>query len=127
MAFRALAFKMLSRMGCVVEEKLREPHSRFPVKLFLLLSDDSFAEEFAGAKACELDSFSRQFILMFADAGLSSPDALAVLRATALVWKFDISGIEARHAAIHRLLSASGRQTNVMSSRTSSSVRLVPN
>ena len=121
-AFRALAFKMLSRMGCVVEENLREPHSRFPVKLFLLLSDDSFAEEFVGAKACELDSFSRQFIQMFAEAGLSSPDALAVLRATALVWKFDISGIEARHAAIRRLLAASGHQTNVMSSKTLSSM-----
>ncbi len=41
--FRALAFKILSRMGCAIEENLREPHSRFPVKLFLLLSDDSFA------------------------------------------------------------------------------------
>jgi len=121
-AFRALAFKILSRMGCAVEENLREPHSRFPVKLFLLLSDDSFAEEFVGAKACELDPFSQHFIRVFAGEGLSSPDALAVLRATALVWKLDISGVEARHAAIRRLLDASGQQTHKMASRTVSAM-----
>ena len=60
-AFRALAFKILSRMGCAVHQMRRVPHMQFPVEAFFLLSDDTFAEVFAEAKDCELDSFSKAF------------------------------------------------------------------
>ena len=103
-AFKCLAFRMLSRMGSCVQYMLKLPHSRFPFKLFLLLEDPSLSEVFACAKPCELDDFSKGFLETFREKGLSHPDALMALQCLALLMKVDISGIEARHASIRRLL-----------------------
>jgi hypothetical protein len=120
-SFRGLAFRLLSRMGCAVQELLRGPHCRFPFKLFLLLEDESLADVVECASECELDTFSKVFIETFREQGLCHPDALMVLRTIALGWKMDISQIEARHASLRRLLK-SAHQTKVMSASTLSAM-----
>lgn len=121
--FRGFVFRVLSRMGCCAEQLLALPHTSFPVRLFLLLQDDSLAEDFAQARDCELDDFSRGFIEQFREVGLSHPDALMVLRSVAAVWRMDISNIEARHATLRRLLM-SAPQTKAMSAETLSALFL---
>ena len=107
LAFKSLAFRLLSRMGSCVQFMLKLPHSRFPFRLFLLLEDPSLSEVFACAKPCELDDFSKGFLETFREKGLFHPDALMALWCAALMMKVDISEIEARHASLRRLLRRS--------------------
>lgn len=103
--FQALAFRLLSRMGCAVHELLYRVHDRFPYRLFLLLEDATLAEVFAEAKECELDSFTSAFLRRFpGEDGLKTDEARACLQAIARNLKLDIGEIESKHASLRRLL-----------------------
>lgn len=104
--FKNLVCRLLSRMGCTVEQLLMSVNSQSPRKLFLLIEDSSLAELFATASECQMDAFTKAFVGSFKESGPSSPEALLVLRCIASVWKLDISEIEAKHASIRRLLKA---------------------
>ena len=101
---RALAFRLLSSLGCAIQELLVLPHSRYPLKLFLMLADPSIAEVVSSADECELDSFTEAFVERFAPVGLASPDSFASLRTLALILRADIADVESRLAAIRRWL-----------------------
>ena len=117
----ALAFRLVSRMGCAVQELLALPHSQYPYRLFLLLEDEDFAESILEADPCEFDAFSKSFVERFRAEGLTSPDALATLRCLATVLKTDIVDIEAKHASMRRYLKAAP-QAKVMSGKLLSGV-----
>lgn len=104
--FRALTFRILSRMGCSVQELLYKPHDSFPYRLFLLLEDPEVADVLQGAKPCELDSFSAGFLDRYRDKGLGSTEALATLEVVARNLKLDIADLEARHASLRRFLKS---------------------
>lgn len=93
-------------MGAAISDMLRAPHERCPVKLFLLLEDETIAELLSEEPECLFDDFSLRFITQHKHHGLGHPDAVATLRAIAQVHRYDISDIEARHASLRRLLKA---------------------
>ena len=102
--FQALAFRLLSRMGCAAQELLRRPHESFPIRLFLLLADPTLADLFANADACEMDEFTARFVDTFRLKGLDSHDALMTLKVIARDLKIDIAHVEPRHASLRRYL-----------------------
>jgi len=110
---RCLAYRMLSRTGCCVEELLRSEHRRFPVALFRLLAtpDRATAMELQAAPQCVRDPWGHEFLETYADPLCG--EALAVLVSVASLLKLDIAEIECRHAAIRRHLHTRV-QTHVM-------------
>ena len=122
--FARLTFRMLSRMGCCVEQLLALPHSQYPFRLFLLLEDPDLAEVFLAeleGGQCAFDEFSLAFCQLFQEAGLGCADALAILRALAALLKVEITDIESKHAALRRFLKAAP-QAATMSSKALSAV-----
>jgi hypothetical protein len=112
---RCLVFRMLSRIGCCVEEVLMKEHRGMPTRLFTLIVGDVTA---AAAEAlrrstleCLRDQWCRQLMHTYAD--MLSPEAQAVLILQASLHKFDIGQIEHRHSSIRRWLHARGLQTHV--------------
>ena len=109
---RCLCFRMLSRVGCAVEELLVAEHCKYPVALFRLLGDPTpdMASELQQMPPCVRDAFATRFFDMYGD-DLCGPEALAVLTTVAAELKMDIAEVERRHASIRRLLM-SRLQTN---------------
>jgi hypothetical protein len=110
---RCLAFRMLSRVGCSVEELLRAPHRRMPIALFRLLASPTqdVVDELKNTPACMRDDWSKRFLTEY-DNPLSE-EALASLTLIAMMAKMDIAQIECRHASIRRWLH-SRIQTHTM-------------
>ena len=113
---RCLVFRMLSRIGCCVEELLMKEHRGMPTRLFQLIDGDGATAEFATelratTPDCLRDAWCRQFMNSYAD--MLSPDAKAVLTLQGSLLKYDIAQIECRHAALRRWLMARGLQTHV--------------
>ena len=61
-AMNALAFKILSRQGCMVEAKLGLPHRMFPFKAFRLLKNPQMATDLSKCEACMLDPYSHDLL-----------------------------------------------------------------
>lgn len=111
--FRALTFKVLSRMGCCVHELLRHPHEQLPYQLFLLLWEPDLAESLLAKPACLWDAWSSK--MRSEHPSLIGEDFMAKLGLIALMhWK-DISRIEAKHASVRRLLFLASTHTHALS------------
>lgn len=108
--FRSLAFRMLSRAGCVVKQLLEFPHQSFPYRLFLLLSNPGKAQELADVPECLLDGWSLD--MKKRHPTFAEPEFLQKLAMVALLLWVDISQVEARHATIRRLLVGASLQTH---------------
>lgn len=109
-AFRALAFRMISKAGCVVRQLLDFPHKSFPVRLFTLLADPTEAAKLAAAPECMLDPWSLRMKKMHP--GFEGPELRHKLELIALLLPKDTSQIEARHATVRRLLKGASLQTH---------------
>lgn len=57
-AFRGLAFRLISRAGCSVHELLASPHQRLPFRMFRLLNEPDLAEELCQLPSCLWDEWS---------------------------------------------------------------------
>lgn len=101
---RHRVFKLLSRSGASVHELLRQPHSCYPFRTFLILEDETCADGVLSEPACVLDQFSLEWRERFCEQGLTSKPALMCLRMAALLLHTDISGSECLHASLRRLL-----------------------
>ena len=101
---RCLAFRLLSRTGCCIEELLREEHMRCPVVLFKLLDkpERAVADEIKAIPECVRDPWAHRFLSTYADP--IAPEPLAVLTTIASLVKADIAEVECRHASIRRHL-----------------------
>lgn len=100
--YRALVFKMLSRMGCCVQELHQHPHEQLPFQLFRLLREPELAGQLLQIPTCRWDAWS--MAMREKHPALADADFYAKLAAVALMaWK-DISRIEAKHASIRRIL-----------------------
>ena len=107
--FQCLLFRMLSRMMCAVHELLRQPHARYPFRLFLVLEDrdvgDVVAEDARG-RPCSFDSFAKGFVEQFGADNIGGDDASVCLEAIAAQLQTSIAHIESRRAALRRFLKA---------------------
>ena len=108
-AFSSLAFRLLSRAGCVIHDLLTHRHQKFPFKMFRLLGEPHLAEEFSQVPPCLMDEWSLD--MLASHPTLSGPDFQHKLLLVCLMgWK-DISPVEARHATVRRLLNMASLQT----------------
>lgn len=108
--FRALAFKVLSRMGSCVHELLLQPHTRLPLAMFRLLSDPNYADTLLALPDCQWDEWSRKLRAMHPS--LRGEEFYAKLAFVAMAaWK-DIAGVEARHASVRRYQTVASTQTH---------------
>ncbi|CAK0879157.1 unnamed protein product [Prorocentrum cordatum] len=107
----ALAFKMLSRAGCLVAELVRELQ-KYPYRLFLVLHHPHMAATIESESERVLGKFTKQFLQDNPD--LSADDARMRLLSIAAMAKLDISHIEALHASIRRLVVAASHQTHTI-------------
>eukprot|EP00971_Amphidinium_carterae_P231626 4596777-Amphidinium_carterae.1 len=104
--FQSLAFRLLSKMGCLATATVVQEAKRFPTKLFgLLRKDEELATEVLTMSACMLDPFTVKFKSLFEDRGLLHQDALACLELMALVSSPDTTDVEWFHGRVHRLLT----------------------
>ena len=122
-ATQTLTFTLLSRAGCAIEEYLVRPHSRFPLRLFLLLEEPDAVDIIADAPPCLQDAFTKEFLASFGERGVGCADALACLEAVARVWRLDIADVECRHAALRRMFY-NNPQTHLLESKTLSAMWL---
>lgn len=111
--FRALSFACLSRLVCATHQLLVVPHQSFPIKMFVLLKRPELAPDLASVPECLLDPWSLDMRRRHPD--LSDSTFMHKLLLIALLQKVDISAIEARHASVRRLLTASSVQTHKLS------------
>lgn len=109
----ALAFRMVSRMGCCVHQLVAVPHTQMPTKMFRVLADPASASEVAATPTCMQDAWSANFL---AEHGkdLLSAKSLAILTTLAYPTAKDISQLESKHASIRRWLLLRSHQTHTM-------------
>ena len=110
--FRALAFRLMSRAGCVVEQLLCHAHRGFPYRMFALLADPTLRHELTQTPACLLDSWSKS--MMDAHPDLSGPEFMCKLELQATLQGTDISAIESRHASLRRAAFERSCQTKTL-------------
>ena len=109
-AFRALTFRCLSRAGCTAFELLKQPHLKAPFIVFKLLAQPELADELSKLPECLQDPWTRDLLKHHPTLrGEALLHKLSLLGST--LWK-DISGVEARHASIRRILTLASVQTH---------------
>ena len=96
----ASSSRMVSRIGCCVEQMLRDQHLSLPVALFRLLRTptEATAKELMATPECLRDSWSAHFLKEYPDP--CADEALAALTAIVVLCKVDIAQIECHHAAV---------------------------
>jgi len=112
LASRNLFFRLLSRAGCNLPVTLLPSRKGCPVMLFSCLLDGDAATLFYQQRKCLHDSLTAAFVHSFptAEAALS-PTGQDILLSLALIIDMDISQIEAKHAAVRRIVKARSLQT----------------
>ena len=104
-----LAFTMLSKSLCGLEQHLFRIWRGFPWKLWSLLSPGSESLEVVAARVlstpkCLLDSWSSAFLQRYNTVEkLICDDSLAILRALSIQLRNDIVRVECKHASIRRI------------------------
>ena len=99
----ALAFVMVGRSGCLVQELLVYPHTCWPHRFFGILHDDSVAQELEDARPCTMDAATERFRTKFSGA-LDTFVAKLYIYVVSLLGYSDIAHVEALHAIIRRLI-----------------------
>ena len=109
---RCTIMRMLSRMGCIVHELIRHPHSLFPWCMFQLVQDSSQAARLRGAPDCVKDPWTLHMQEKHPD--WTSNEFKHILLLHCALGTTDISHIEARHASLRRQLVAKSTQVKRM-------------
>ena len=106
----ALMFRLLSKLGCSVQQLLVTAHESFPYKLFGLL--EGAVQEVLGSEPCLRDELTNFFIAMFPTVEeLSSTLSVNMLSSIARMAEVDILTIEAKHSSTRRLVHLKSCQT----------------
>ena len=107
--FRALAFRALSRQGCLIHLDLEAPHLLPPFTLFAVLHDPAQAEIVAKTPPCLLDEWSQALLLKYPT--LSGDECLQVLETHAAIASTNTAPIESKHSSLRRQLVGRSTQT----------------
>jgi hypothetical protein len=112
---RCLIFRLLSRVGCGIEELLRQTHRTSKFMMFLLLAGTpGILAYLQGRPPCTLCPWARR-ICDYYSHDFGGAEMMAYLAFRALVICTDMSDIESLHAWIRRLLTTRSAQTHLMS------------
>jgi hypothetical protein len=98
-----VAFAMLGRSSCGVDQMMTSQHTRYPFKLWQLLENPDIADEISKAKGCQLDPFSTKFRKRFTTrAALRSQACRLQLFMVGSMSRNTICRIECRNASLRR-------------------------
>ena len=113
--FQAVVFRMLSRMGCLIQELMIAPTSRFPLQLFKIIEGGRpVAERLSRVLEdcpCILDAFTSHMLETFPGVALAEGDGLALLQSLALLTPVETGHLERSHGRVSRLLRSQSVQT----------------
>jgi len=112
-SMRCLAFRLLSRIGCLVAMFLLRTHRTFPIKMFQLLRHPDRCTSFSELPNCLLDEWSKD--LKVEHPTLSGDVFQAKLVTAALLAAVNIADVESKHAALRRHLAGRSVQTHALS------------
>ena len=107
---QALAFRLISRSGCMVEELLRDPHTRSKFSVFKVLYDGSVGSSISSTPDCLLHPAVRELVEVYSE-DFGCTESKMHLYLLAILSKTDVGDIECLHAVVRRLL-AQRIQTN---------------
>eukprot|EP00971_Amphidinium_carterae_P348227 6490393-Amphidinium_carterae.1 len=111
----SLAFRLLSRMCCLVFELIICPTFTCPLALFKLLLNKSHAAHLQKQQFdCQVQGFAKEFLSMYGN-NLAGPDALAVLEAISHVACVDTVQLEHGHGQVARTIQSRSQQTHTPS------------
>lgn len=97
-----LAFRMVSRAGCLINMEYVFKHSRFPFALFIVVKNPHMAPTIKDLPQCLRCPFSAEFMSSW---DIEEERARCMLLLICKVSKVNISDIECRHAWARRLLA----------------------
>ena len=109
--FQGLAFRLTSKMGCLVKELCEQQSRTFPLRLFRLLSSTSSLADILATKPCVLDNFTATYLATYPQERAVSREGLSLLTLLAMVIYPDIVHLEWTHGRTHRLLKSQSVQT----------------
>ena len=114
-SFQCLIFRLLSTMGCLVQELLVVPTTRFPLQLFKIVEGgtetaDRFYHDFEDCP-CIFDECSKTLLQRYPEQALGQGEGLAVLKALAHSTPVDTAHIERAHGRVSRILRSQSVQT----------------
>jgi len=109
---RTLAFKLISRMGCLTDEYLIHIAKQCPIATFTLLRDRGHASRLQQLPGCLVDEFTQGFLDKFPGEMLSSDEAFYSLYVLALTMYTENVGLEVAHATMRRFLTSQSVQTH---------------
>ena len=112
-SFRALAFRVLSRQGCLIHIDLRVPHRMPPFTLFRVLRSEDMAQVVASTPPCLLDEWSARILQRYPT--LVGEECKEVLHTHAKLASTNTAPIESRHSSLRRQLLGRSMQTWAMS------------
>jgi hypothetical protein len=114
---RCLGFRLLSRIGCAVEELLAHPHRQCPELTYTILdpNGDEVLNKILRMPPCRLDQWTSDLIAMCRDAKLSPKDCKAIVVLHVLLTIMNIVKLECGNAGIRRFLKARSVQTHPLS------------
>eukprot|EP00971_Amphidinium_carterae_P349124 6490859-Amphidinium_carterae.1 len=111
--FNSLAFRSLSRQGCVVEESIALVHRGFPYKFFGVLTESIASADIRDAPECMLDPFSAT--LRAQHPTCEGNVVEEILELHAMLGSITIASIESRHSSVRRHLVMRSVQTQPLS------------
>ena len=114
-SLRCLSFRMVSRIGCMLEYYLRERHRNFPQRMFSALGEmracaNDLRRQAAALCKWLVDAFTAEMLSLHAS--WDSPEFKAKLRTIATLANIAMIGIECRHASMRRVRTFRCTQTH---------------
>ena len=107
--FRALAFRLLSRQGCLIHLDLQVPHGLPPFTLFSILHTPELADAVANTPPCMLDEWSKAVLRKYPT--LRGEECFCFLETHAAIAATNTAPIESRHSSLRRQLVGRSLQT----------------
>ena len=107
---QTMAFRLMSRAGCSVEELLAQPHRSFPIKLFRILAEPETGPDMAASPDCVLGPWAAELKRLRPD--FTGPELEHKLALVGALCPKDISPLEARHATSRRVFTSGSVQTH---------------
>eukprot|EP00971_Amphidinium_carterae_P178717 3545194-Amphidinium_carterae.1 len=109
-SINALAFRLLSMQGCLMEQNVAFPHRSFPLAVFKGVTTGHVGQALLEATSCLLDEWSKSLRVEYPDC--SGKGFLNCLELHAMMSSCSIACIESRHSTIRRHLVSRSVQTH---------------
>eukprot|EP00971_Amphidinium_carterae_P143266 2838343-Amphidinium_carterae.1 len=111
-AMNTLAFRCLSREGCMVESRIGHPHKQCPYKTFRMLKHPEFRAVLKESSPCMLDDFTSELVKVCPD--FEGARCLQILHMNACLCWTSIATLESLHSTVRRQAVLRSTQTHAL-------------